>query len=416
MTTKSRTKRSGKRSLANEVFALVLVALAILLFLSLVTFNPADPSWNLAGTQRTPSNLIGVVGAHVSDLFLQLFGLASLAVPILLSLIAIRVFFSNRAELPLRKILGAFLLLIALSGFLALFPKIPIGLLTRHDNGGLIGQVVEGELAGLVNTIGAAIVLGVAAVLTLMLTMEVSLASTARWARLKIASRIQSHSGEPTAFSRLIARWMQWVEQRRLLADERQAERAAQRERDAEEKEQRRQEEVERRERARELLAEEHRRKAEEDRRRFEDQPALEPALDAMTSEPHAPEPLIEPAVQPAIVSARGVGAAAVRAYKAKAEQARSGEATDITIDPDVAEMVSTASIVRTMPLEETDSVSAKPAARRKGQAESLYGSRFELPALDLLETPIGHREQAEEELRERATILAEKCKESTLR
>jgi S-DNA-T family DNA segregation ATPase FtsK/SpoIIIE len=144
------------------------------------------------------------------------------------------------------------------------------------------------------------------------------------------------------------------------------------------------------------------------------DEPAvLETA--GLASEPQSvPDQMIRPDIQPAVVSARGAGAAAVRAYKAKVEQERSGQPPDITIDPDVAEMVSTASIVRTMPLEkdEADAVSAKPAARRKTQAESLYGSRYELPALDLLEAPMGYREQAEEELRERATILAEKCKE----
>src|SRR5207249_623490 len=36
----------------------------------------------------------------------------------------------------------------------------------------------------------------------------------------------------------------------------------------------------------------------------------------------------------------------------------------------------------------------------------------YKLPTLDLIETPIGHFEQAEDELRDRATILAEKCKE----
>ncbi|HEY7544207.1 MAG TPA: DNA translocase FtsK, partial [Blastocatellia bacterium] len=36
----------------------------------------------------------------------------------------------------------------------------------------------------------------------------------------------------------------------------------------------------------------------------------------------------------------------------------------------------------------------------------------YKLPSLDLLEAPVGHQEQAEEELRARATLLAEKCKE----
>ena len=177
MTTRSRIKGKGNRSLANEVLAVVLVAVAVLLLLSLLTFDPTDPNWNLAGPKHAPNNLIGVVGAYISDLFLQLFGLASVALPILLILTAIRIFFSDRAPMPLRKAAGTILLLIALSGFLALFPKIPITLLTRHDNGGLVGNIVEGKLAGLLNTIGAAIVLGVATILTLMVTMEVSLSS-----------------------------------------------------------------------------------------------------------------------------------------------------------------------------------------------------------------------------------------------
>ena len=51
-------------------------------------------------------------------------------------------------------------------------------------------------------------------------------------------------------------------------------------------------------------------------------------------------------------------------------------------------------------------------AVRRKAAVETSAGTIYKLPALDLLEMPIGHHEQAEEELRERATILAEKCKE----
>ncbi|HLG17663.1 MAG TPA: DNA translocase FtsK, partial [Blastocatellia bacterium] len=93
-----------------------------------------------------------------------------------------------------------------------------------------------------------------------------------------------------------------------------------------------------------------------------------------------------------------GAGDRAVSAHRPPA---------DVTIDPDVAEMVSTASIVRT-PLGDK----ADAALRRKLSRPLYSASNFKLPQLDLLEMPIGHHEQAEEELRERATILAEKCKE----
>ncbi|HEV8487315.1 MAG TPA: DNA translocase FtsK, partial [Blastocatellia bacterium] len=416
MTTRSRTKGKGNRSLANEVLAVVLVAAAILLLLSLLTFDPTDQSLNFVGPKHAPNNLIGVVGANVSDLFLQLFGLASVALPILLILTAIRIFFSDRAAMPFRKAAGAILLLIALSGFLALFPKIPISLLTRHDNGGLVGNILEGKLAGLLNTIGAAIVLGAATVLTLMVTMEVSLSSIVKWARSKMPSMPVRRKAVPSVFAGLSAKVMDWVQQRRLLADERQAERLERRKQEAVEKEQRRLDEQERRERARELLTEEHRRREAE----ASDHGLPESSvMDASVTHPQprvVSEPIVEPAVSliPVTSSARGEGAAAVRAYRAKLEQGRSDQVPEITMDPDVAEMISTASIVRTAPLEkEAEPAGSKPVpGRRKTQADAAYGSRYELPSLDLLETPIGHHEQAEEELRVRATILAEKCKE----
>jgi len=107
--------------------------------------------------------------------------------------------------------------------------------------------------------------------------------------------------------------------------------------------------------------------------------------------------------------------AAILRARTAKLEQARAGQsrASEIVMDPEVAEMISTASIVRTAPAEKVEQKAAKQQdVRRKNIIETSTGETYKLPATDLLETPIGHHEEAEEELRERATILAEKCKE----
>src|SRR5262249_15785580 len=104
MATKSRRKQPGKKSHVSEVLAVLLVAAAALLFLSLITFNPHDPSLNSVSAQPA-KNLIGVTGAYIADLFLQLFGLGALAVPPLLVLIAVatRAFFSDQTAFPARK-------------------------------------------------------------------------------------------------------------------------------------------------------------------------------------------------------------------------------------------------------------------------------------------------------------------------
>jgi len=159
MPARERVKKPARRSLSHEVIAVVLIALAVIMLLSLVTYNPKDLSWSSVGPDHAPSNVIGRVGAYLSDFFFQLFGLASFSLPILLAAIAIRSFFGDDTTLPIRKAMGTVLLLLALSGLLALFPDLKIGAAKNVRNGGALGSILEGSLAELTNKAGAAIVL-----------------------------------------------------------------------------------------------------------------------------------------------------------------------------------------------------------------------------------------------------------------
>jgi DNA segregation ATPase FtsK/SpoIIIE, S-DNA-T family len=436
MSTKSRTKPSAKKTLANEVLAVVLIAAAILLVLSIFTYDPRDPSFNSVGPQREPQNLIGVVGAFISDVFLQWFGLASLLIPVLLVLIAVRAFSTRNPGFPARKAVGATLLLVAFSGFLALFPEIKVGLLTRSYNGGAIGHLLEAGLAGLMSTVGAAIVLAAASVLTLMLTMEISLARVARWVRSVRKARAEITQTTPTLFSRFLAWREARNEQRRLLTVQRQAEKAEEQKRNEAERAER--DRVKKLEQERER--QERQRRMEEARRlQGERQPISSgtissgPIVEAITASASQPEIAItsrpisggaaarlDPAeveTVPALPATRLQARGLVQERAARVEQMRAGIsplAAEITMDPTVAEMISTASIVRTPETEKavTEAKGSKQQTRRKNAIETHAGYPYKLPTLDLIETPIGHFEQAEGELRERATILAEKCKE----
>jgi S-DNA-T family DNA segregation ATPase FtsK/SpoIIIE len=120
-----------------------------------------------------------------------------------------------------------------------------------------------------------------------------------------------------------------------------------------------------------------------------------------------APQERVAEAAQ-AAANTRSEMAAVLRARAAKAEQKASGLA-DITVDPDVAEMTSTAWIDRSVP---RDDPPARETPSKRKSALTASGSIYKLPSLEVLEAPISHHELAEEELRMRATILAEKCKE----
>ena len=69
----------------NEVTGMVLLVAASLLFLALASYHPTDPSLNTVGAAgRQAHNWTGVIGATVSDLLLQLEGVAAFFIPLML--------------------------------------------------------------------------------------------------------------------------------------------------------------------------------------------------------------------------------------------------------------------------------------------------------------------------------------------
>jgi DNA segregation ATPase FtsK/SpoIIIE, S-DNA-T family len=434
------SKSKKHRSRANEVIAIVLIAFAVLLILSLVTYDPKDPSWNSVGPQQRSSNLIGIFGAYLADFLLSMFGLASLSIPVLMVVIAMRIFFAEKVGVPFKKAIGAMLLLTATSGFFALFPKIAVGLLLHSaSNGGMIGYLVEGSLASWLNTIGAAIVLTVAFVLTLTLTMEVSLANfSARLGATRLFARNKSGKGflEPVKVW-----WAARAEKRKLEMEARRLTQAEELERKEQERIVRESEAYIEKENRRKALAEERQQKAEEARRLKEDplfasESAIIPvisktlgadAIGSSVEDDTFTDELLEEGVKPHRVAAstgsaptsmRTQAAAALRTYREKAEQIKTTGyvAAEVTMDPDVVEMTSTAWIDRSVPSNDTETSPVAPLKEakpiRKTPAVAAVANAYALPSIDLLEIPVGPHEQAEEELRERAQTLAEKCKE----
>jgi S-DNA-T family DNA segregation ATPase FtsK/SpoIIIE len=453
--TRARAANSERRSIAGEVLAVVLIALAVLMLLSLVTYHPTDLSWNTVGPDHPPANMIGRAGAYLSDFFLQWFGLASLVIPLLLMTIAIRALLRGGKPLAAGETIGTALLLLAFSGFLALFPDFRVGMLRNARNGGALGYAIEGGLSHLMNRAGAAIVLSAASILTLMIAMDVSLIGVWAMASAAIRKRPARSSGvsadpaqpaavrtetqtEPRAGPGALRRVREWWADR---AESRKA--------------------VARRIHERHGLSESEpdipAHKTPVATRRIERARPRDTGA-AAAHEPISSLPGSNPVISPVITKSpyltvdlggstarsrqpassvdepdgsdwsasqleavpepqtktpstpRSDAQNALRARSARLEQAKSSE---ITMDPDVAEMISTASIVRTAPNGAPLSDLPKDSAeRRKIPPKQAHRTDYVLPPLAMLETPISHQEQQEDELRERATLLAEKCKE----
>ncbi len=173
----------------NELVGFLMGISALLLFLSLVSYSPLDPSWNSASGltgSHVARNWIGVVGAFTADLLLQFFGLGAFLLVVFPAMLGTRWFRSLPVQSPLAKSLGGIWLAMFVPAMLALLPGhmrwlhvIPIE--------GLLGRVLGDVLIHYLNLVGAYIVCGTLLAVALYLSTAFSFSAIQLWAPTRFA-------------------------------------------------------------------------------------------------------------------------------------------------------------------------------------------------------------------------------------
>src|SRR6185369_5161600 len=135
---------SERNTRINEIIAIGLVAVALLLGLCLASYNPNDPSWNAAG-EAAARNWVGTIGANVAAGLFQAIGLAGYLLPFLILAAAWRRFRSRTINAPLSRLVGLVLIVLSSSALLSLANLRPF-----YDGsfnaGGLTGAIISRAL------------------------------------------------------------------------------------------------------------------------------------------------------------------------------------------------------------------------------------------------------------------------------
>ncbi len=173
----------------NELIGFLVFVFAVLLVLALVSYSPLDPSLNTAANPpagRPAHNWIGVVGAMVSDLAWQLFGVAVFLIPVFLLLYSLRWFRSRPISSPYAKTLGAIALFTFLSGLIGLLPW------SLHWKGaipaeGLLGRIVADALIHYFNLAGAYLICLAVIAVALYLSTAFSFGAIQIWSQTRLS-------------------------------------------------------------------------------------------------------------------------------------------------------------------------------------------------------------------------------------
>lgn len=168
MATKVEEKKAPAKnsSPVNEIVAIGLLAVAVLVFLCLISHNSGDWSLNTSSSQKT-RNWIGPFGAVISDLLFQTIGLTAYILPAMLGLIAWRIFRSETLYAPISRIIGFTLFVISISGLLTVF-------LSDGFRGGITGALIAQASLALIGGVGTIILLLTAFLTSVLLITNLS--------------------------------------------------------------------------------------------------------------------------------------------------------------------------------------------------------------------------------------------------
>ena len=105
-----------------DTFGILFIAFSILTVISLVSHNPADPSFNHAVTGKAAAkNLVGMGGAYLSDLLVQLFGVAAFVLPVITLALGVMLFKSEAIVFASWLLGGSALFIISVCPLLFIF-------------------------------------------------------------------------------------------------------------------------------------------------------------------------------------------------------------------------------------------------------------------------------------------------------
>ena len=164
---KKRGAKASKHSHWNDVLAVILAAVAVLVFLCIVTSSPDDRSLiSTGGGLPSTRNWIGVVGANIAAFVISAVGWTAYLIPVLIALIAWRVFQSDTLVPRASRIAGYVFFTLSLSGLITLF----------GGYGAIVGEAAAQGTAYFIGSIGTGILLSAVFLSSILLITNFTLA------------------------------------------------------------------------------------------------------------------------------------------------------------------------------------------------------------------------------------------------
>ncbi len=159
---------SESSSLWEGIGAVIFIGFSIIILLSLLSYDPLDPSFFTQTESQKINNLVGIVGAYFSDLLYQVLGISSFFIVLALFLIGIDLL-KSRVESYTTKFFGFFLFILSFSSLLQfIYFKIQIKGISIFT-GGVLGKLFSDLLKKLAGNVGSLLIFSIISIVSFSL-------------------------------------------------------------------------------------------------------------------------------------------------------------------------------------------------------------------------------------------------------
>ena len=159
-----------KQERINEIWGVLLFAITILIFVSLISYDHNDLPWFTSQPNVYTKNYAGIVGAGVAAALFSLIGFSAYVIPVLTATWSIGKFLGKVPQKFYFKLLGTSFLFIALSAFLSMLGSPPD--VVKVHRGGLLGLFFSDFFVRYLGQIGAYVMVTVLGLLSILLATE----------------------------------------------------------------------------------------------------------------------------------------------------------------------------------------------------------------------------------------------------
>ena len=159
-----------KTSKINEIKSIFLLAIALVIFISLLTFDQNDIKFLTSNPNLSKNNVIGSVGAYVAWVCLFLMGFGAYVIPFFIALWGVRFFLEEQVGKFYLRIFGAIFSILAISSIFNLIG--PQDVVYRFQRGGITGLVFSDFLLKYLGTVGTLIVIFVLFLLSFLIMTD----------------------------------------------------------------------------------------------------------------------------------------------------------------------------------------------------------------------------------------------------